>query len=177
MNEKPILTLTLLSLILTLTSCGHVAIRATQAAVESEENSRKKARQRQHAAYETNLTERYPDARQGDILRVQLKGGKIDYGTAAHPDYTAYDPVNFHIARGESLIIPFYKRGKSYSIPIGFHLSEQGDLYFDATSSNPLKLINRSGWNTPFTKTMPNRNSDNARARDLVITLHYIDIP
>ena len=152
-------------------SCAQVAFRTTQWSVDRMEKKSQKPIRQQAAEYERDLARRYPDAGDGDILRVRVHGGRIEIGP-----HVSYDPVEFHIARGETRMIRFYERGHSYNIAVEVSLDRTGStLIFDGRSNQPLKIPVGKG-RAAVTRRVAAHQNDNTNPRGIVFDLESVDV-
>jgi hypothetical protein len=101
-------------------------------------------RQRQEEAHRLAERERlqnvYANARYGDIVRVTVQGGTLQYHNRQHP----YHPFSFELAKGESRVVHVEQAGQIQQVvPFNVRLSDDGNtLFFDDGSHDRIVLTN-----------------------------------
>lgn len=113
-------------------------------------------RQRQQQAAMERERERiatlYANARYGDMVRVTIEGGALEYYNRLH----GYHPVAFEIARGETKTITVTQSGQvQQTVPFQVRLSEDGhSLSFNEGRSQGEVFVERN-WEKGQTYSMP----------------------
>lgn len=124
--------------------------RAQQHAIDQEQRRQMLELQRereqraaeQRAAESRRLQEIHANARYGDIVRVSIQGGVLEYYNRQH----TYHPLSFEIARGERKIVRAMQAGQvQQTIPFRVWLSEDGNtLIFNEGAHDQVVLVNRN---------------------------------
>jgi hypothetical protein len=124
--------------------------KAQQYAIDAQRREQAEARRLELAraerarvqAEQERVRQVYASARYGDIVRVSIQGGALQYGGKRYP----YDPVSFELAKGETKEIPFRGRGSNtVNTMFRVRLSDDGNtLYFDDSDEDRFVLINQT---------------------------------
>lgn len=148
--------------------------RAKQAQAERLEAAR--VREAQAQAERDRIVRIYANAQYGDIVRINVQGGRLDYAGKSYP----YEPVSFEIARGEVKEVAFRGIGlRTIATRYRASLSEDGNtLVFDDSFRDRIVLIN-SDWQRgqryfPHQRT---RNDVDVSLSGMTFFVKYRDLP
>ncbi len=119
----------------------------------AEQAERERIRHEQIAAERERLAELYTNARYGDIVRVSLQGGSVEYYGNRYP----YQPVAFEIARGEAKVINVVRSGQiQQSVPFRVRLSQDGQSFFFNEGSHRQEVLVNRDWERGQSYTLSN---------------------
>ena len=148
--------------------------RAKQAQAERLEAAR--MREAQAQAERDRIARIYANAQYGDIIRVNVQGGRLEYAGKSYP----YEPVSFEIARGEVKEVAFRGIGlRTIATRYKASLSDDGNtLVFDDSFRDRFVLIN-SDWQRgqkyfPHQRT---RNDVSVSLSGMTFFVKYRDLP
>ena len=95
----------------------------------------------QARAEQERLRQLYANARYGDIVRVNVQGGFLEYNGRRYP----YEPVSVDLVRGESKLVTFYGRGNNtLNTSYNMRLTEDGNtVIFDDSYRQRIVMVNQ----------------------------------
>ena len=95
----------------------------------------------QAQAEQDRIRQLYANARYGDIVRVSVQGGFLEYDRKRYP----YDPVSIDLVKGETKRVDFYGRGhNTLNTSYNVRLTEDGNtVIFDDSSRQRIVMVNQ----------------------------------
>lgn len=150
------------------------ADQAKQAEARRIDAARAQAQQVQ--AEQERLERIYANARYGDIVRVNVTGGVLEYAGKHYP----YEPVSFDLAKGEKKDVPFSGRGlQTIATHYKVRLSEDGNtIIFDDSYRDRIVLTNRD-WEhgQTYTANPRTRNDVAVSLSGMTFFVKFKDLP
>lgn len=134
-----------------LSSAQQAQYQASQHAID-EQNRQRAETQRlersriaaeQAKAEQERIAHLYAHAKYGDVVRVTVQGGSLEYNGRRYP----YEPVSVDLVRGESKRVEFYGRGNNtLNTSYNIRLSDDGNtVVFDDSCRQRIVMVN-STW-------------------------------
>ncbi len=95
----------------------------------------------QAQAEKERIRQRYANARYGDIVRVSVQGGSLEYNGKRYP----YEPASVDLVKGETKKVTFYGRGNNtLNTSFNVRLTEDGNtLVFDDSFRQRIVMVNQ----------------------------------
>ena len=95
----------------------------------------------QAQAEKERISQLYASARYGDIVRVSVQGGSLEYNGKRYP----YEPVSVDLVKGETKKVTFYGRGNNtLNTTYNMRLTDDGNtVIFDDSFRQRIVMVNQ----------------------------------